>query len=466
MVDVKPDLFGMREIAEAVSGTVVGPGPGDVGVTGVCIDSRSCTDGTLFVPLAGERTDGHFFIRSAFDKGSVLSFVHRHFYNEHRAEFSGLEGKGKGLILVDDPLAALQALARHHLRKMDGLLTVGVTGSNGKTTTKELVGAILSRWKPTVVNPGNLNSDVGLPLAVFRVTREHRIAVFELGMNRRGEIAELSSIVRPMVAAVTNIGTAHIGLLGSAEGIAAEKRKIFEGMSSECTAIVPEDDDFRGFLTEGLDARVATFGPLSTKGFEGSRSLGLYGHSIRFRGTEFRFPLVGEVNLRNALCAMTIAAELGCPDAHVVDGLASASPLFGRGEVVNGPVTVIRDCYNANAESMARAIDFLDSLSWTGRKVLVAGPMKELGDRAAAAHEEIARRALASSADLVFLFGEEYAADVSDERTVVTGDYDTLRGLVSDAVEEGDLVLVKGSRAAALERLADILTAVPADEGS
>ena len=213
MVKVKSYLPSVDEIAKATSADLIGRG---VDPTSVQIDSRHCEPRSLFVPLAGENTDGHLFIPSAVENGSSLCFVNRQYFLNHKEVFSLLaENHTVGFLVVDDCLTSLQNLARHHMRTMDKLTVIGITGSNGKTTTKEIVGAVLSRFDNTFINPGNYNSEIGLPLAVLGIGPEHRYAVLELGMNRAGEMDILVEIAQPRIAAVTNIGIAHVGLLGN-----------------------------------------------------------------------------------------------------------------------------------------------------------------------------------------------------------------------------------------------------------
>ena len=250
-----------------------------------------------------------------------------------------------------------------HLGRLPSVTRVGVTGSNGKTTTKEIIGGILTRHASTAVNEGNLNSEIGLPMACFGVGPRHRYAVLEMGMNRVGEMDILADIVRPDLALITNIGTAHIGLLGSQDAIAAEKKRIFAHFDGRQTGFLPEGERYGAFLAEGVRGKMVVFGPGSTPGFERSESMGLGGTLIHWEGFRIRFPLFGPHNLANALGALSVARELGVPNAEIRDGLEAVAPLFGRSQVINGPVTVIADCYNANPDSMARSLEFLESLA-------------------------------------------------------------------------------------------------------
>jgi UDP-N-acetylmuramoyl-tripeptide--D-alanyl-D-alanine ligase len=355
------------------------------------------------------------------------------------------------------------------MRHLPGLTVIGVTGSNGKTTTKEIIFSILSKHAATAANPGNLNSEIGLPMAVLDIPPGSKFAVLEMGMNRKGEMDLLAEIARPSYGVITNIGTAHIGLLGSREAIAAEKARVFKYVGTDGRGFIHENEDFAEFLTDRCSGGVDVFGPGSTEGFEGADSAGLRGSVIHWNGRGIHFPLIGEHNIANALCAITVARRLGVKDDIIAAGLEDLRPLFGRGEVLKGPVTVIQDCYNANGESMVKAIDFVSSIPWTGRKILILGSMKELGADSDREHHNIGRYAADSNADAVIFFGEESAAAYAaaterseENRFWWTADFNKLEERVKDQVKEGDLVLLKGSRSVALERLGSVLAGTEA----
>ena len=269
MVDVRDLLLSGKNIAYTVDGVLIGA---DLSVADVQIDSRECGKNSLFVPLKGENTDGHFFIEAAVAAGSSLCFVYRHYYLENKSFFAKTMEKHRvSFLVVDDPLTALQKLAAGHLRKFQNLPVIGITGSSGKTTTKEILGSILSGYGDTAVSPGNLNSEIGLPIAALRIREGHKFAVFEMAMNSPGEMDVLVDIARPRYAAITNIGTAHVGLLGSRDAIAEEKRKIFTYVNSSGRGFLPEDDEYKEFLAEACNGPVDYFGSASTPGFEGFR---------------------------------------------------------------------------------------------------------------------------------------------------------------------------------------------------
>jgi len=433
-------------------------GSSDIPFFSVHIDSREVLPGGLFVALLGSERDGHCYAASAFSAGATIALVRE---DRAAAAEKAAEAAGAALVVVPETLAALQAAAAAYLDKFPLLLRIGITGSSGKTTTKELAAAMIAKTGKTAMNVGNLNSETGLPLSVFSVRVEHRAGVFELGMNRRGEISELAAVLRPRVALITNVGTAHIGILGSRDAIAEEKKAIFSQFSGSELALVPESDNYADFLCEGVRGEVRRYGERSLASFGGARSLGLDGTELVWGGVPVVFPLPGAHNLRNALAAAAIAEAVGVPPADVRASLSEASPLFGRAEIFRGPVTVVRDCYNANPESMEAAVDFCDSVDWPGRRIYVIGAMLELGLLSIEEHRRLGERLARSRADAVYLFGPdtEPAAEAARARKPIRrcDDMDELSKILGSETGAGDLVLLKGSRGTALERLTDLL---------
>ncbi len=448
------DVYTLTALCEITGGRAVGPG--ELVFSRPAVDSRTVRAGQLFVALPGERADGHNFLQDAFSSGATVALV-----AETYAEAAGARlrpPKGRGYCVVPDTLRALQHLSRAHLQRFPLLRRIAVTGSNGKTTTKELIASVLSQKAPTFATAGNYNSEIGVPLAIFDIQPEQRFGVFEVAMNQPGEIAVLAELVRPDIALITNIGAAHVGNLGDLQNIAGEKRQVFSGFNGTQAGFVYEDERFFSFLTEGLRGEIHRFGPRSIEGYEGFELQGLAGSIIHYRGLEIRFPLPGAFNVRNALAAVAIAAYLGLEPEQIRAGLERVPAMFGRGEILRGPVTVLRDCYNANPDSVREALDFVAGLDWPGRRVVVLGAMKELGDETASAHAEMCAAAQAMRPDALFLVGEEF------EGAYAEGDVElhyaaTTAGIeasLSQYLREGDFVLLKGSRSMALEDLTSI----------
>ncbi len=452
---VSQELFSLREAAVVTGGRNAAGREREVRC--VVTDSRQAGAGCLFVALPGSRTDGHEFIADALQRGAAAVLMRADQWESRRAVVTGA---GAGAVLVRDTLAALQALARNHMRRLTGLVRIGVTGSNGKTTTKELIGTIVAASAPTVMSQGNLNSEVGLPLSCFQAGPGHAYGVFEMAMSRPGEMAVLAEIVRPDYGVITNIGAAHIGFLGSREAIAREKRDLFACYDGSQKAFIHEGERFLPLLTEGLRGKLVLFGPTTTSGYRGSEDLGLDGTLIHWEDLQIRFPLFGAHNLQNALAAISVSADLGVSSSRIKAGLEAARPLFGRSQIFRGEVTVIQDCYNANPDSLSEVLAFLGALRWPGRKAAVLGAMMELGEEAGRAHREAGLLAGRSGADAVFLLGEQMlpaAAALKEsgygDRCLWSRDMEELAARLSRWLRAGDLVLLKGSRSVELERL-------------
>jgi UDP-N-acetylmuramoyl-tripeptide--D-alanyl-D-alanine ligase len=437
------------------------------GFSSVCIDSRLAAEGCLFVALAGSSRDGHSFVEAAFSRGAAAAMVGEAQLRNPALGLPGLAEKmGRVLVAVPDTLRGLQDAARLYLKQFPGLLKIGITGSAGKTTTKEIAAAIIGREKKVVCNPGNLNSETGLPLAVFGVRSGHEVGIFEMGMNRPGEIGELARVLEPHIALVTNIGSAHIGILGSRAMIAEEKKNIFSRFTGNETALIPDDDEFREFLAQGLRGKIIFYGEAGFTEWEGGRSLGLEGSEIRWAGKPVRFGLPGKHNLKDALAAVALAREVPVGDRAIREGLESVKPLFGRSEIIEGPVTVIRDCYNASPESSAEVLAFCDGLDWKGRKIYVLGSLLELGEKSQELHQELGRALAGSGADMIFLFGAEMEAaaeclaQAGGKSFFHTSDREELSRILGNYARPGDLVLLKGSRGNGLESFSEVLTGI------
>jgi UDP-N-acetylmuramoyl-tripeptide--D-alanyl-D-alanine ligase len=459
--------MGINQLASALSLAMPGVelisfyGNDAAGFSSVSIDSRNVEAGALFVALQGTYSDGHRYVASAFAKGASAALVNRGAVPEFVDTARRFQ---RALFVVDDTLRGLQEAARAYLALFPSFIRIGITGSSGKTTTKELAGAMISAEKPVVMNEGNLNSETGLPLSVFKVRAWHKAGIFEMGMNRQGEIAELAHVLQPHIALITNIGTAHIGMLGSQAQIAREKKAIFAEFTGNEIALLPADDEYAAFLAENVKGNVRFFDEECFPELGQIRDCGLEGSEIEWDGQTVRFSLPGRHNVKNVLAAAAIAQQISVSAASIRQGIESFKPLFGRSEVLRGPITVIRDCYNANPESMAAAIQFCDSLEWQGRRVYVLGSMLELGDDSAGAHQRLGSIVAESRADEVFLFGKETeltAEALSSANRKVsfvhTDDINTLTDALAQTVREGDVVLLKGSRGCALERLMSVL---------
>ena len=427
----------------------------------VAVDSRCVRPQALFVALPGARADGHDFVAAAFAAGAAAALISAAAWRRRARELrSAAQRRGAALLVAADPLQALHRLAAAH-RKSRSALRVAVTGSNGKTTTRHLLGSILAQHAATYEAERNYNSDVGLPLAIMGIEPHHRLAVLEAGIDRCGEMDLLGKLALPHHALITGIGSAHLEALRSRRGIAAEKSRLFAYLQPGGCAFVPEGEPLlaaeRLPLPDGVT--LVPFGPDTTHGYGGSEFLGLDGSTINWEGLQIHFPLCGNHNVANVLAAITVATTLGVDKAAIRRGLEAVRPVPGRSQVIRGRCTIVNDAYNANPESMAAAMRFVAGLRARGRTVLVLGSMLELGAAAGRAHAELGARVSAAAPDAVFLFGAETerTAEVmtaaGSAPALWTTRYEELEAAVRDAVRQGDVVLLKGSRGVALDRL-------------
>ena len=426
----------------------------------VFIDSRIVEKNSLFVALKGEKADGHDFILSALEKGASAVFVQDSFAQENLSLCKEwLKKFNASFLSFEQPLLALQRLAATYVKKFPNLKKIAVTGSSGKTTTKEMIGSILSQKYPVVMNEGNFNSETGLPLSVFKIREEHQVGIFEMGMNRRDEIAELADVLFPQIGVVVNVGTAHIGLLGSEKNIATEKRQIFKNFSAQDVAIIEEDSKWKDFLCEGL-SQVHFFGEKALKITDFS-NLGVKGCEFNVGG-KITLPLPGYHNFKNALAAITAARlfdKITFDD--IKKGLEDLKPIFGRSQIFEKEgISVINDAYNANPSSMDAALDFTRDCSVSGRKFFVLGDMLELGEKSRDFHRQIAEKLHdGTDNDCFILVGEEFncaAKSIAekDNRFLLVKTGEEAEKIVKDKVSAGDLVIFKGSNGIGLWKTA------------
>ncbi|MDR2841937.1 MAG: UDP-N-acetylmuramoyl-tripeptide--D-alanyl-D-alanine ligase [Spirochaetaceae bacterium] len=425
------------------------------GFDSVCIDSREVKQGSLFVALNGTKVDGHNFVEQAFNAGAVGAVVQKSSIQSFDLK-NLAQKKNAVLIAADDTLKCLQDLAGLYLKKFPGLLRVGITGSAGKTTTKEIAVAIMANEKNVVCNAGNFNSETGLPLSVFSVRAEHEIGVFEMGMNRCGEIAELAEVLQPDIACITNVGSAHVGCIGSLEKIALEKKTIFSKFTGKQIAILPDCGNFKALLEDGIKGSVNYFGLDTFKKQGGQKkSKGLSGTEIFMEGQNVNFALPGDHNFVNALAAAAVAKSAGIQSVSIIKGLSNVKAMFGRCEIISGEAEVVLDCYNSNPQSLKEALDLCNAAQCSGRKIFVIGEMLELGSESKAEHEKAGELLNDSLCEFVFLFGTETLETkkkIKSKKCFWTNDIEELKTELNKTVQKGDLVLLKGSRGCALER--------------
>ncbi len=455
--------FSLTEVAAAVGGELTGAASGATArVTGsVTVDSRTVGAGDLFVALPGERVEGHDFVAAAVAAGAVGALSTRP------------DAGGAPVVVVADPVVALGRLAHAVHERLTGLTTVGITGSSGKTSTKDLLGQVLGAVAPTVSPPGSFNNDIGLPLTVLTADTGTRHLVLEMGARGPGHIARLCAVARPDIGVVLNVGSAHLGEFGSAEGIATAKGELVEALTAEGTAVLNADDDrVRGMAPRtrgrvvltgtGPDADVRATDVVLDDAARASFTLHAAGETHRVS-----LQVVGVHQVANALSAAGAALAAGLTPAQVAAGLGTASSRSRwRMEVTVRPdgVTVVNDAYNANPESMRAALAALASLGGT-RRVAVLGAMGELGPGADDEHTRLGAEAVAQ-VDLLVAVGpdaEKIAAGAAAQphrgESVHVSDRAAARQVLAGVLRPGDVVLVKASRSYGLELLAaDLLT--------
>jgi UDP-N-acetylmuramoyl-tripeptide--D-alanyl-D-alanine ligase len=435
--------------------------PDSVEIHGVVVDSRQIREGFLFVALPGERTDGHNFLEDAAAGGAAAVVVSEE-YRRQKENEDRLAELGITVLAAEHPLAALQSLAVWWVDRHPECIRIGVTGSNGKTTTKEILASILRQEQATVWNEGNLNSEIGLPLAVFSIGPQHRYGVFEMGINHPGEMAVLARVLRPQYMVLTMLGTAHIGLLGSRRAIAEEKSRAFAGLPADGAGFIPEECPWEELFVPDSGAPLYRFGTISQEGYEGAENRGLGGWLLFAGGGEAEYPLVGSHNLYNALAAMRVARHLGISWDSIRRGLSEVRPSWGRGVISRGAVTIVEDSYNANAESVSSMLYWLSTVTREGRLIYILGSMKELGSATEEAHRRVGRVVAETKPDAAFFLGEETGAALDEARTAgfdgegaAFSDFEELEKTVRQFVRPGDTVLLKGSRVVELERLVE-----------
>lgn len=434
-----------------------GRGPLDpsIPVGAICTDSRALAPGQLFIPLVGERFDGHRFLPQAAAAGAQAAVVER----------SRAADVPAGLLhwLVDDTLAAYQQLASLHRQSIPASV-VAVTGSAGKTTTRELIRAVLAPLGPVVASSGNENNDVGVPLTVFKADGSTRALVVEMGMRGLGEIERLSHCSQPDVAVITNIGTAHLGRLGSREAIATAKCEITAALKPSGLLVIPSGDPLLDTAVQrGWSGRVMRVALSDEPGSDQASLVGALDEQcerISVRGEVMRLPLAGRHNARNFLLALAVAQELGVP-LPLLKHLEVEVPGGRNRRVQLGGLTVLDETYNASPEAVMAALALL--ARQPGRRFAVLGTMLELGEQSVALHRQVAADAATLGLDGLVIVSDgaeaEAMADAAASlpRLAVVSKPEQAAIPLLDWLTAGDVLLLKASRGVALERLIPLL---------
>ena len=444
--------FSLSFAIEATGGTFHGdPRLLSSTVSGVTIDSRTAAEGFLYVPVLGKLHDGHLFIRSAFENGALCTLSDRE-----------LADTDLPYILVKDTTEALQLLAESYL-SLNRIPVIGITGSSGKTSTKEMLYTVLSQSFNAYRTPGNLNNQTGVPQAVFQIESTHDLAILELGTNHPGEIRSLSKIIRPDICLITNIGVAHIEFFGSRENIFRGKMEIAEYMQPDGRIIVNGDDDYLGTVPGAV-----SFGLGESNCFRAAhvQDHGLFGSEFDILHPDGSFhvtvPAPGEHMVYNALAAAASGILLGMDETAITKGIASYKPFPGRMEVIRtDDLVILNDTYNANPSSMKTSIDVLSRSD--GRHVCILGDMFELGESSPVFHKEIGEYAASHGIDLLLCAGKDAASihagadGNSGCRSFYFSSVEELLDALPSLLQKEDVVLVKASRGMHFEAITDYL---------
>lgn len=452
----------LQTIAQLTAGRLA-PAGARATVSGISSDSRTVREGELFVPLRGANFDGHDFLSQAVRQGAVACLSEEM-----------VAGLPVPVIMVEDTLRALGDLAAG-FRQEFSLPVIGITGSSGKTTTKEMLAAILGQVNPGLKTEGNFNNLIGLPQTIFRLDASHHWLVLEMGMSARGEIARLAQIAVPDVGVITNVGEAHLETLHGLDGVARAKGELYVSLRPGATAVINADDERVVSLPVANGVRRLLYG-LGPQAQVRGEAVEVGGDRVGFLLClpEERFPvrlqLAGRHNVHNALAAAAAASALGVPGAVIARGLEAFRTLAGRMEAVQlDGITLLADTYNANPLSVKAALLALDEMGGAGARVAVLGDMLELGSQAAALHREVGE-VVARRADLLIALGSLAGAIAEGARQAgmpeaqirIVPSHEEAVAVLQQLLRPGDRVLVKGSRGMRMERICASLQGVEA----
>lgn len=476
-------LFTVEELREVISVKVLA-GPDTVSgkrrIRQISTDSRSVRRGDLFVALRGDRFDGHEFVPAVLAQGAAGAIVHDEYRLPARsAAVRRIEGPSAPFLFgVRDPLFAYQQLATHY-RSRFTIPMVAVTGSNGKTTTKDMVAAVLAQRWSVLKTEGNFNNRIGVPSTLFRLTARHQAAVIEMGVDQQGQTTRLCEIVRPTVGLITNIGPDHLEFFGNMEGSAQAKAELLDMLPSDGTAILNADDTYFDYLAARAQCRVMSFGlsEMADVRASGIMSDARQGTTFRLhlpgksRPTTVRIKVHGTHNVTNALAAAAVGISLNLSGAMIAQGLGRFRPAAMRSQVVtHHGVHIINDCYNANPASMKAALQLLAQWSPARERIAVLGDMLELGSETAKLHRDVGEfLALQGLSRLIVCgtLGRDIAAGarlggMAGSQIDEVMDASTAADRLKKIVRQGDVVLVKASRGMKMEQVVQVLTGMRA----
>jgi UDP-N-acetylmuramoyl-tripeptide--D-alanyl-D-alanine ligase len=428
-------------------------------VVKLCTDSRSLKRGQVFWALKGEKFDGHHFANEAFTQGGYAAVVDEQWLKQN--------GKPVNVYVpVGDTNGALLRLAREYAAKFR-IPKIAVTGSNGKTTTKDMISQVLAKVGPTLATQGNFNNHVGVPLTLFELKSAHRFAVIEMGTNHPGEIAPLSEVTRPSISVITNIGYSHLEHFGSKEKIRDEKLTITAGIQGKGSLVINVDDPLLSQIKASSKFKLVTFGIDRGQIRPSGLTFDVEGcASFKIGRTQFKLQVPGRHNVYNALAAIAVGSQLRIPKTLIAEALRGFKASKNRMQVKKlAGLTVMDDCYNANPSSMRSALATLGSFQAAGRRVAVIGDMLELGEDGPKLHKDIGHYLVEMGVDELFTFGNlsRHINSGAREKGLPRNhahhfaDYTLMSEELLRYLMPGDVVLVKGSRGMKLERIYEFL---------
>ncbi len=417
-------------------------------ISSVCIDSRIVEPGCLFIPINGEKFNGNSFIKDAFTNGAICSLVERSYYEDNYKELENLN-----LIVVEDTLVTLLEYTREYIKKTK-MKVIGITGSNGKTSTKDFLNSIMKNSKKVTATKGNFNNNIGLPLTVLNADIDSEYLILEMGMSEIGGIEPLADVTRPSIAIITNIGTSHIENLGSKENIFKTKMDITKYFGSDNILILNDEDEFLSKV-ESDKFKIIRFKLSDLDSYE-KRIDGFY--SFVYKGIKIDVNIRGFHQLYNSLLALRAAEVVGIPLEEIKEGIESYSGQDMRFTTIEkGDIRVVNDAYNSSYPSVKMALETLCGMD-AKRRIVVIGDMLELGERSISEHRKIGKIPQMKEIDMVLTIGE-YSKEICyyNSNSLHFNNISKLSRYLNTVLRSGDLVLVKASRGMKLERIVDLI---------
>ena len=445
----------LKEIASACGGRLVSSeNANELTINDITIDSRTVKEGSLYIPIKGQRFDGHDFIDQVFENGAVCTLT-----ESERTDLT------KPQIVVESTSAALRDIAEYYRSLFGNLKVIGVTGSSGKTSTKEMIYSVLSEHFNVLKTEGNLNNEIGVPKTIFRITDEHEVAIIEMGINHFGEMTRLAKMVRPDIAVITNIGTAHLEFLESRDGILKAKTEMLPFLAKDGTAVLNGDDD-KLCTVDSVKTSFFGFGEKNDIRSENIVQKGIDGTSFTIVTKDIRLnafvPALGKHMVMNAVAAFRISELLGMPAGKALEGISHFKNIDGRFNVIKtDSFTLINDCYNANPDSVKASLKVIGTLP--GRKAAVLADMKELGENSEKMHRETGAFA-AECLDTLICIGPEALFTYEEAKkanpylkAVHYNNNDEAKADMLNILEKSDTVLIKGSHSMNLSEITSFL---------